>query len=505
MDVERLRIDRSSRASGPRRRRRRRFVPKLVIALLLVGAAGFFFRDWIADRVAQARLPIVETALVVRRPPASAAAIAGTAANGYVVARVRAALSADAPGRIVEMNVEEGQAVPKGFVVARLYFEEHEAALRRAESEVDAGKAGLARARAEKESSKAALRELESSFAAANASVREIEADRELARLQLDRADLLFEQGIATVEARDEARARFEVVDARLATARAQLESAEAALEEGRARVTVAAAQVEEAIARIEALVAARDLARATLQKTEVRAPFDGIVVLKDAEVGEVVSPNSQAGGSARGAVATMVDFKTLEAQAEVPESSIGAVEIGKPVRIILDAFPDHVYDGRVDRIWPTANRQKGTIEVRATFDDPDERLRPEMGLRIVFLDPGSAERAGKDRHRGDVLVVPEATLVRADGEAPRRALDGGPAEELDGSAEPGEGALETESYFAFVVRDGVVERRRVEVHEIANSRAFVASGLEEDERLVIDPPPDLEDGDRVYVMEREE
>src|SRR6185436_3600221 len=96
-----------------------------------------------------------------------------------------------------------------------------------------------------------------------------------------------------------------------------------------------------------------RDQAAATLAKTAVRAPFDGVVVLKDAEIGEVVSPNAL-GGNSRGSVATMVDFSTLEAQVELPETSISSVVIGAKALIFLDAFPEERYEGRVDRIWPT-------------------------------------------------------------------------------------------------------------------------------------------------------
>src|SRR6185436_18598851 len=119
------------------------------------------------------------------------------------------------------------------------------------------------------------------------------------------------------------------------------------------------------------------------LDKTDVRAPFDGIVVLKDAEVGEVVSPNVQGGSNARGAVCTMVDFDSLEVQANVPESALSSVLLQAPADVYLDAFPDDRYEGVVDRIWPTADRQKATVEVRVRLVKKDDRLRPEMGVRI--------------------------------------------------------------------------------------------------------------------------
>src|SRR5262249_57017755 len=173
-----------------------------------------------------------------------------------------------------------------------------------------------------------------------------------------------------------------------------------------------------EAAARLEGTKAARDQAQATLDKTEVRAPFDGIVVLKDAEVGEVVSPNVQGGSNARGSVVTMVDFASLEVQAEVPETNLPAVVVGRSARIYLDAFPDKLYRGRVDRIWPTANRTKATVEVRVAFLDRDDKLRPEMGVRVVFEEEGAKmPESSAPADARPVMLVPLDAVVKVGGE----------------------------------------------------------------------------------------
>ena len=166
-------------------------------------------------------------------------------------------------------------------------------------------------------------------------------------------------------------------------------------------------------MARVAVNEANRDLARATLDKTEVRAPFDGVVVLKDAEVGEVVSPNSQ-GGNSRGSVVTMVDFASLEVQVDMPETSLHAVAVGGAANIYLDAFPEIAYRGRVERIWPTANRQKATVEVRASFLEPDEKLRPEMGVRVVFTPP-EAPPVDPAQDEGELVLIPSSCVVRID------------------------------------------------------------------------------------------
>jgi RND family efflux transporter MFP subunit len=252
------------------------------------------------------------------------------------------------------------------------------------------------------------------------------------------------------------------------ASARSLLESAQAAVVQAQKRVGMESAAVAEAQAHVAVLEAIRDEAKATLEKTEVRAPFDGVVVLKDAEVGEVVSPNSQ-GGSSRGSVATMVDFKTLEVEVEMPERSIEAVKVGAATRIFLDAHPDHPYAGKVTRIWPTANRSKATIEVRASFDAPDEQLRPEMGARVVFLEGAAAPIDASKPPDG--VLVPAGAIVKSGGAT---------------------------SVF-------VLERDRVRVVAVAageerSGRVLVSKGLSGQERVVVDPPPRLADGDRVRV-----
>src|SRR6185436_6114369 len=214
------------------------------------------------------------------------------------------------------------------------------------------------------------------------------------AETQYKRAVDLLAQGVYTAEQRDLAKRDLDSAQTRVPWAKANLETAQAATAQSTQRLAVSQAAVKESEGRIALTQAAREQAQATLDKTEVRAPFDGIVVLKDAEVGEVVSPNVQGGSNARGSVVTMVDFATLEVQAEVPETSLANVKPQAGARLYLDAYPDKPYKGRVDRIWPTANRTKATVEVRVTFLERDDRLRPEMGVRVVFSAEGAAEQA---------------------------------------------------------------------------------------------------------------
>jgi len=466
LDLEPLKIER--REPGSPRPRRSPWFGRAVflgVAAVLV----FLFRRPLLGLVDRVRLPEVEVLQVARTSPIASAALAGTSANGYVIGRVRAALSADTPGRIVEMNVEEGSMVKKGDVVARLYSDEYRAVLQRAAADLAASRALVASRHASLQVAGGMLAERRSGAGRVQANVSEAEASLRLAEADLVRAERLLASGIGTKERldtaqaeRDRARARRdaalaagqEAVDA-VRSAELELAAAEAALQEGEALVPVKEAEVAQA--------------RATLDKTEVRAPFDGIVVLKDAEVGEVVSPNSQ-GGNSRGSVCTMVDFASLEVQVELPETSLTAAVVGKPATIFLDAYPEQAYRGRVLRIWPTANRQKATVEVRVGFLAPDARLRPEMGARVVFT---ASEEAPAATQAEPALLIPREAVVGIEGRS-----------------------------HVFVLERDVARLRPVEVGGERSGRVLVSAGLVEGERIVASPPDSLQDGERVLVKE---
>lgn len=444
-----------------------------IVFLLFAAVIVWLFRAPAMRVVDNLRLPAVSVVTVQRSNPLAASAVSGTAANGYVVARVRAALSADTPGRIVEMNVEEGSIVKKGDVVARLYSDEYRAALHRSQAQLNASGATIAHAEAEVVAAHGELEVLSSNEAAAAARLESVDAHVSLCVLNLERATKLYEQNIQTLQKVDEAATALEQAhadhDAQVATHQAAL----AARANGDAMLEVARAAVIEAQAQVAVHQAGVEQAQATLDKTEVRAPFDGIVVLKDAEVGEVVSPNSS-GGNARGSVVTMVDLASLEVQVDVPESTLSAVQQGGAASIYLDAWPEIRYAGRVERIWPTANRQKATIEVRVVFEAPDDRLRPEMGARVVFADSGLSEAAEAASEPAEpVVLVPATAIVRVDGQS---------------------GVFELE-------RD-VVRWRVVKRGDERNGRVAILNGLEGGERIALEPPVELADGDRVRVQE---
>lgn len=462
-DLHSLRIDRTP----PARKRPGPWKGRIIWLVVLV-AAGWLFQRPLLGLVDRLRLVEVEVTSVVRRSPAQDAGSEGAAANGYVVARTRAALSSDRPGRLVEVNVVEGSRVQKGDVVARIDHLEQDAAVGRAQADLEVARRGAERALAATARALADEGRLRGSVESASAQVDEAQAELDFAREAQERYEELLRQGIVQVERRDEAVRDRRAAEARAQSAAALLSSAHSTLEVAQADIEVARRTQAEFEARAQSSESELAQALATLEKTFVRAPFDGVVVSKEAEVGEVVSPNSQGGSNARGSVATMVDFSSLEAQAEVPETSLSAVRIGAPARIYLDAFPEAPYTGRIDRIWPAADRQKATVEVRVAFDQLDERLRPQMGCRVVFLSEGVAAQDGPIKL---VLLVPATSLIK-----------------------------QGQASAIFVVERGRVRLQNVEVGATRGNRVIIESGLTGEEEIVVTPPVEMEDGQRVRV-----
>jgi RND family efflux transporter MFP subunit len=467
VDLQSLKIDRQA-AAKPVRRRGNPW-PLRLVAIGVLAAAAWLFAPALLAFADRMRLPVVRTFLVTESPAAAAAAVTGTAANGDVVAARRAARSSDGPGRIVELNVREGSIVQKGDVVARLYADEYRAALQRAEADLQTAVSSIARAEAAGRSAAADATQAESAAASSLAQQHEAEALLRWADAELVRTRELVQSGSATARDVERAASERDAQAARVQASTAATATAAAAVAAAKARVGTADGDIAVAKAQHAAATASRDLAQATLDKTDVRAPFSGIVVLKDAEVGEVVSPNVVGGGNARGAVCTMVDFDSLEVQANVPETTLASVKVGAPTDVFLDAFPDERYPGVVDRIWPTADRSKATVEVRIKLGRKDDRLRPEMGARIVFRQEQEVAATANPTAVRKTIVVPDDAIVRIDGKAG-----------------------------AFLLERDTVRFTELALGERKNGRVVVTQGLVPEQTLVLAPPANLQSGDRV-------
>lgn len=335
----------------------------------------------------------------------------GITANGYVVARTRASVSSRISGRLATLSVEEGSVVRRGQIMARLENADYAAAVAQAVAD--------------------SLR--------AEASLRESEAVRDQFRRDLARARDLLGRNLEAARTVEDLASQLEGAEARVAVQRAQVRAAEAAIA----------------------------FARANFDNTFIRAPFDGTVLRKDAEVGEVVAPVATGGGLTRGAVVTMANLQTLEVEVDVNEAYIAQIRSQQATRIVLDAYPAAAFAGRVRQIVPTADRQRATVQVKVQITDRDPRILPEMGARVEFLDSA-----------GVVSDAPARIFVAAD------------AVRTDGAVT-----------IVWVVRDGRVSRTVIEAGPVSGGRREVRSGLSGGENVVVKPPAGLADGDRVNVV----
>jgi len=275
-------------------------------------------------------------------------------ATGYVVAQRKAAIASKASGRLEWLGVAEGSRVRTGDVIARLDNRDVVAQAESAEASVRAARAALEQAQAE-----------------------ERDAAQQLARN------------------RDLAAKGF-VAQANLDTSKARYDRAVAAVANGRALIGVAEANARNA--------------RVAVDYTLIRAPFDGVILSKSANVGDMITPFSSALDS-KGAVVTMADMGTLEVEADVSESSLSKVSVGQPAEIVLDALPDARFRGRISRMVPTVDRAKATVMTKVRFDQLDPRVLPEMSAKVAFL----TQEITPEQQKPLTAVSPDA-IVQRDG-----------------------------------------------------------------------------------------
>ncbi len=373
-DLSKLRINRDAPPPAVRGAVVRNLILLIVTSILV--AAGWWYMQ-------QRAIPLVQVVTVGPPVGVSAAGTGGATAvtaNGYVVARTKASVSAKAAGRLAYLGVSEGSFVKQGVVIARLDNADFQAAIAQAEANV----------------------------AANEASIIEATSDRDQLAREANRQRDMRAQNVALVSQQE-----YDVAVSRVAQAEA--------------RVNAAAARKRVADAGLK-------LALANNDNTIIRAPFTGTVLRKDAEVGEVVAP-SVGGGLTRGAVVTMADLTTLEVEVDVNESYIARISKGLKARVTLDAYPDTSFRGAVRQVVPTADRQRATVQVKVSISDRDARILPEMGAKVDFLSPevpASTTSAARP-----VVRVPQAAvredggksvvwLVRGD-QLVRREIDAGP------------------------------------------------------------------------------
>ena len=401
---------------------------KWVVLLIVLAAAGG--GAWYF--LSRERPVAVEAASETERAAGMQASVLN--ASGYVTARRRATVSSKVTGKVIEVNVEEGMDVREGQVLARL--------------DDSTLQAGLRLYRAQLEASKRQIPESEVRLAQA--------------RVQLQRQERLRQEGLNTPNDIDNARAEVDSLVARIASLQEDLKVAESQI----------------------------SMQQTAIDDTVIRAPFSGVAISKDAQVGEMISPVSAGGGFTRTGICTIVDMKSLEIDVDVNESYINRVHPGQHVTAVLDAYPDWQIPAHVITTIPTADRQKATVQVRIAFDasEPDEqaaangarpktaasnldpRILPDMGVKVTFLRESEGQ-SGAPAAAQPTTLVPKASLVNDNG-----------------------------NNYVFVVHGDRAERRAVRTGGADGERMEVLGGLQPGERVVVSPPREMKDGSAVLI-----
>jgi RND family efflux transporter MFP subunit len=332
-------------------------------------------------------------------------------ASGYVTARRSATVSSKITGKLIDVRVEEGMPVREGQVLARLDDSLYRASLELAESRKSAAESAQA----------------------------EIRAQLALAELTLERTRRLVAEGVSF---------------------QADLDAAATEVEALRARLDLEGEQVRVSEREVT-------LRRTELSDTVIRAPFSGIVISKDAQPGEMVSPVSAGGGFTRTGICTIVDMESLEIEVDVNESYISRVYPEQRVEATLDAYPDWPIPAHVITTIPAADREKATVLVRIGFDDLDPRILPDMGVKVAFREEAPEGAATARAY----VLVPRTAVRREQGRD-----------------------------VVYVVDDDRVDRRVVSAGAASGQDVEVLSGVNAGDRVVIAAPEDLSAGDRVIA-----
>ncbi|HZD93560.1 MAG TPA: efflux RND transporter periplasmic adaptor subunit [Candidatus Sulfotelmatobacter sp.] len=357
--------------------------------------------------------PVVEVAAAM--PVAGAKAAALLNASGYVTPRRRATVAAKVTGRVDQIYAEEGLRVKSGQILATLDCAQPNAA--------------LTSARTDRDATAAALADLE---------VQSANADRELVRAQGLRG-----AGVISPQALDAAKMTADSLHSKIALTKEQIRAADARI----------------------------GMAQQDVDNCTVRAPFDGIVVSKDAQRGEMVSPVSAGGGFTRTGIATLVDMNSLEIEVDVNESNIARVKQGQPASATLDAYPDRELPAKVRTVIPTADRQKATVKVRIAFDKLDNTILPDMGVKVAFLSP--APVPGKNGGSEAKAIIPKSA-VQTDGE----------------------------KQIVYLVREQKLERRAVSLGAARGSDVEILAGIAPGDKLVVRGAEKLHEGQTVEVKQ---
>ncbi len=445
------------------------------VAIVALLAAG----GWAAwDRLLRP-LPSVSVYRVPSTAPGTAKSLD---ASGYLVPQRRAEVATKVAGIIKVVLVDEGDTVTEKQVLAELYRDVEEAQAVEAEVSVREWKSmkasawkGRDEALARVEGAKKAVEEAEAARPAAARALEEEAARRDEARRDWDRKRKLFESKDIGEGERDASESAWKAAEARHGQAEANLKTAEARVMQAKANVETAEAGVATALAAAEASDARAEAAESRLKQAKIRldemyirSPINGRVTARKVHPGEAASPAGIVTGTRGGALFTVADFSTLEAEVDVNESRLAELRVGHPARIAVDAVPSKRYTGELRQIVPTADRQRAVVKVRVRVLDPDAALLPEMALRVSFLEDASAPAEPPSP------VVPREAIVRKDGKAS-----------------------------VWVVVDGKAARRDVELGAEKDGKVEVKRGVSGGDVVVVSNTVPMTEGMKVKAEEK--
>jgi len=436
-ELRSLRIDRTPRQDPKPARWATRWILGGVLLFVLLGAARFAYQKLSAA-------PVVEVVRV--RAAGTEAAEAGVVLNatGYIVAAHKIQVASKVLGKVAWIGLDKGDKVTEGQVIARLEDDEYKAQLQQAR-----GQLSTLEARLEELLNGSRPEEI----AAALANLNVAKADLENARINLNRIRELHEAKVAPRQQLDDAQARFDAQAARVAS----LEKTYELVRIGPRAETIKAVrgQIEEARGRVAFF-------ETQLSNTVIRAPVTGTILERAVEKGEFITTSFVGERGAKGYVVSLADLNDLEVELDISQNDFARLRARQRAVVTTDAYPDRKYQGLIDEISPEANRQKATVQVKVKILRPDDYLRPEMNANVAFLsdDPGGRAAPAKP-----VLYVPPSSL---------------------------------RDNAVFVALGGRAVRRVVKTGNTTSQGIRIDDGLAGGEDLIVNPPPDLKDGDRV-------
>ncbi len=441
-ELNKLKIDKSKRVQAkPRSRAGLLIVLAVLLAAILFGI--FTFRKPAVAATVQVIHPRVE----------SSGQTAVLVATGYVVAHHKIQVGSKISGRVAWIGVEKGDHVRRDQAVVRLEDSEYRAQYEQARSAYD--------------SAVARLNELErgsrpEEVERAKADVDRAQADMSTSEAQLKRTEGLVKEGVASPQSLDDARGRYDSARANLASLTKTYELA---------RQGTRKEQIDGARAEVARSKAAVDYAKTILDATEIRVPSDGTILERNVERGEMVTTSFVGDRGAKSFVVTLADLNDIQVELDINQNDFNRIGSDQPCTVVTDAFPDRVYQCKVDEIAPEANRQKATVQVKVKFTEPDGYIRPEMNAKVTFLE--IQKKKEKETASAATLYV-----------IPKRAV-------LD--REEGKSVL--------TVIDGKVQIRPITVQKEVGTDVFVSAGLTGSEAIIIgEQVSQLKPGDGVEV-----